>query len=132
LCRNQETKERTSDATIAVVKLAISNPETNFETPQSRKTFIKKANIPNVMIVMGSAITCKIGRISVLTTPITMAATIAAWYPESTNPGTRYSTTNKAPTFIARRTSSFIYLSLPKEICLSNRYLRLSEKNFRS
>lgn len=55
--RNQETNERTIEATIAVVKLAISKPGTNWELNQRRATFIKKAAIPNVMIDMGRAIT---------------------------------------------------------------------------
>lgn len=76
--RNQETRESTIEAIIAVRKLDISNPGTNLAVSQSKATLIKKAEIPNDKIEIGRAISCNIGRINVLTIPITIAATMAA------------------------------------------------------
>ena len=92
----------------AVKKLDISKPGTNLAVAQSKATLIKKADIPNDKMEIGRAINCKIGRINVLTIPITIAATIAATYPVKTKPGTRYSTTRRAITFIPSLTISFI------------------------
>lgn len=73
--RNQETSDRTIADTKAVVKLSIVKPGTSFVVPQRRRTFIKKAAIPKVKIERGSAIIWSIGRMNVLTRPMTMAAT---------------------------------------------------------
>lgn len=108
MCRNQETSESTTEAITAVKKLDISNPGTNLAVNQSKATLIKKADIPNDKMEIGRAISCNIGRINVLTIPITIAATIAATYPVKTKPGTRYSTTKRAITFIPSLTINFI------------------------
>jgi hypothetical protein len=75
LCRNQETKVSTMDANTAVRKLVISNPGTMKLTIQSKRTLIRKAATPKVISDMGSAITCRIGRMNVFTMPNTIAAT---------------------------------------------------------
>ena len=62
----------------AVRKLVISNPGTYLAVNQSKTTLIKKAEIPNDKTEIGRAINCNIGRMNVLTIPITMAATMAA------------------------------------------------------
>lgn len=87
--RNQETRERTIEAIMAVVKLAISKPGTNLEVNQRRATLIKNAVMPKVTIEIGRAISWSIGLIKVLTTPMTTAATIAAEISDKINPGTR-------------------------------------------
>jgi len=51
------------------------NPGTSLEVPYKRRTFIRNAVIPKVKIERGSAISCKIGRIKVFTSPMTTAAT---------------------------------------------------------
>ncbi len=63
---------------MAVTKLAISKPGTTVLTPQSKTTLIRKAEIPKVRREIGRAMIWSMGRMKVLTTPITMAATIAA------------------------------------------------------
>jgi hypothetical protein len=88
------------------VKLSIVKPGTNLAVIQRRKTLIKKAAIPNVRIEIGSAISCKIGRIKVFTTPIATAATIPDQIPDNSNPGTKKSTIKRAKTFTASRTIS--------------------------
>jgi len=57
LCRNQETRERTTEATIAVKKFEIIKPGTIKLTRYKRATFINMADIPKVKIDIGRAIT---------------------------------------------------------------------------
>lgn len=94
---------------MAVVKLDISKPGTKILVNQRRMTLMKKAAIPKVRIETGRAMSCKTGRIKVLTTPMTTAAITAAQRLVKTKPGTKYSTTNRAKTFIASLMTSFIY-----------------------
>lgn len=108
LFKNQETRERTIDAIIAVTKLEITKPGTIKLTPQRRATLIRIAEIPNVRMEMGRVTNCKIGRIKVFTKPMTIAATIAAHKLVKTKPGTKYATTNSAKTLIVRRIINFI------------------------
>lgn len=82
-------RERSIEAIIAVVKFAIVNPGTNLDDAYKRKTLIKNAKIPKVTTEIGRAISCKIGFMKVFTTPITIAATIAAQKVAKENPGTR-------------------------------------------
>ena len=91
-------------------KVAISKPGTKRLEAQRRNTFIRIAKSPKVSSEMGRAINCRIGRIKVLTTPITTAATIAAESEARRKPGTKYSTTRSAKTFIASLTISLINL----------------------
>jgi len=63
---------------MAVVKFAISNPGTTMLAPHKRRTFIKNAVKPKVIIDRGSAINWTSGFMKELTTPITTAATMAA------------------------------------------------------
>ena len=93
---------------MAVVKLDISKPGTKILVNQRRMTLMKKAAIPKVRIETGRAMSCKTGRMKVLTTPITTAAITAAQRLVKIKPGTKYSTTNKAKTFIASLMTSFI------------------------
>ena len=93
---------------MAVVKLDISKPGTKILVNQRRMTLMKKAAIPKVRIETGRAMSCKIGRIKVLTTPITTAAITAAQRLVKTKPGTKYSTTNKAKTLMVSLIISFI------------------------
>jgi hypothetical protein len=108
LFRNQETRERTIEAIMAVTKLEITKPGTTKLTPQRRATLIRIAEIPKVRMEMGRAINCKIGRIKVFTKPMTIAATTAADRPVKINPGTKYATTKRAKTLIAKRIINFI------------------------
>jgi len=110
LWRNQVTRAKAIEATSAVVNVAISNPGTTFEVPQRRRTLIRNAAIPKVRSEIGSAMSCKIGLIKVLTTPIATAATIAVHKFASLNPGTRYSTIKSAKTLIASLIKRFISL----------------------
>lgn len=89
VCKNQETKERTIEASTAVRKLSISNPGTIKLVNHKSKTLIKNAAIPKVTSVMGSAIICNIGLMKVFTTPITIAVTTADHKFAKTNPGIR-------------------------------------------
>lgn len=93
---------------MAVVKLDISKPGTRMLANQRRMTLMKKAAIPKVRMEIGRAMSCKIGFIKVLTTPITTAAITAAQRLVKIKPGTKYSTTNKANTLIASLIISFI------------------------
>jgi hypothetical protein len=112
LCINQETRERRIEAKNAVQKVSIVKPGTSFEDPQRRKTFISMAVMPKVNIEIGRAISCKMGRISVFTIPITMAATIAVARVARWKPGSKYSTTRRAATFMASLTISLMCLSI--------------------
>lgn len=94
---------------IAVLKSAIKKPGTNLEVPKSKATLIKNAAIPKVRMEIGSAINCNIGLIRVLTIPIAIAATTAVQILANWKPGTRYSTTRSAKTFIAKRIKSVIH-----------------------
>ena len=92
------------------MKFDISKPGTINEIKYKRSTFIRKAAIPKVIIVIGRAINWIIGFMKVLTTPITIAATTAAWILVRTKPGIRYATTKRAATFITSLSKSFILL----------------------
>lgn len=59
------------------------------EASHKRKTFIKNAVIPKVIIETGKAMSCTIGFMRVLIIPITIAATMAVPRLDSVNPGTR-------------------------------------------
>ena len=74
---------------IAVQNPSIVKPGTSKLAPHNRNTFIRNANIPNVRMVIGSAMSCNIGLISAFIIPITIAATIAALSPSISKPGTR-------------------------------------------
>jgi len=74
---------------MAVRKLAISKPGTTIAVSHKRATLIRKAEMPKVRIEIGKAISCNIGRMNVLTTPMTMAATTAAQILAKTKPGTK-------------------------------------------
>ncbi len=78
MLRSLEARVSTTEAITAFRKLDISNPGTNLAVNQSKATLIKKADIPNDKMEIGSAISCNIGRMNVLTIPITIAATMAA------------------------------------------------------
>ena len=93
---------------IAVQKPSIVNPGTTRLATHKRNTFIRKANIPKVTIVIGSAISCKIGLIKEFIMPMTRAATIAAVNPSISKPGTRYATTYSAKTLRINRIINFI------------------------
>jgi len=92
----------TIEAMMAVVKLSIENPGTILPTPQRRATLMRKAEIPRVRTEIGRAIICRIGRMKVLTTPITTAATTAEYKSRKLNPGTIYSTTRRVRTLITK------------------------------
>ena len=96
------------EAIIAVEKLLIWKPGTTMLTPQSKKTLIKRAKRPKVKRDMGRAIICKIGLRKVLTIPITIAATVADQISFRIKPGTKYSTTNRAKTFMANLINKFM------------------------
>ena len=96
------------EATIAVVNESIEKPGTTLLDIQRRKTFIKKAASPKVRTVKGRAISWRMGRIKVLTIPITTAVTIAAEIPDIRKPGTKYSTIRSAKTLIASLMTNLI------------------------
>lgn len=93
---------------IAVVKLSIEKPGTTLPTPQRRATLIRKAEIPRLRIEIGRAIICKMGRMKVLTTPMTTAATTADHKSKKLKPGTMYSTTRRVRTLIIRWTKRLL------------------------
>lgn len=102
-----------------MVKFSIVKPGTTFEVSHKSTTFIKNAAIPKVRIVIGRAISCKIGRIKALTIPIATAATTAAQIFVNLKPGTRYSTIRRANTFKASLKRSLIIYNDKNEILLS-------------
>lgn len=81
--------ERSIDAITAVKNEFIWKPGTIMLASQIMNTLIRKAVIPKVRIVMGSAMICKIGLRNVLATPITIAATTASQTVVKVNPGIR-------------------------------------------
>lgn len=105
--KNQPIKVNRIEASTAVQKSVISNPGTIQEASISKKTLIKKANIPRVKIERGSAINCNTGLIYVFITPIMMAATIAFHKFVMVKPGSKYSTISKAITLTLIQTKAF-------------------------
>lgn len=85
------------------------NPGTNLAVTQRRNTLTKNAKIPKVRREMGRAINWSMGLMKVLTTPIAIAATTAVQRFASLNPGTKYPTTRRAKTLIAKRMMSVMF-----------------------
>ena len=89
-------------------KPSMSKPLINEAINQISKALITKVNKPKVKILIGKVNNTTIGRMMALTMPKTRATNNAVKKPETSKPGIRYATTNKAAALRTKRMIKYI------------------------
>lgn len=87
--RNAETRERTMEPRMAVIKESMSKPGVMAAAAISRTMLRMRAKSPRERIVMGRVMSWRMGLIKVLMIPMTTAAIMAAWRLTTVKPGIR-------------------------------------------